>query len=358
MPYIAHVTTAFPDNYYEQDVMIESLKKVWSKKYFNLDRLEEFHKNVLVGGRSLALPLEKYFELEGFQSKNDHWIEVATTLGEKLLTKMFDETSLSAKDIQAFYSTTITGIAVPSLEARLMNKFPFSPDVKRTPMMGLGCLAGAAGINRVADYLKAYPDQAALFISVELCSLTIQFKDLSIPNIISTGLFGDGGAAVLMVGDDHPLAEKSPLKWLSGKSHFFPDTERVMGWDMVDEGFKIVLNKAVPQITSEHMPALVEQFLGESKLEQKDLSFYVAHPGGPKVLQAMEKALNLNNGELELSWKGLQEQGNMSSSSVLFVLKETLKKKNLNKGQRGLMLAMGPAFCAELSLVESMGVSK
>ena len=349
MSYLVDIQTAFPKNYYSQDELIQSLKGLWEEKFFNPARLEEFHRNVLVGGRHLALPLEDYSQLSGFGQKNDAWLEVAVDLAEQSVTSLLEVNGLVPRDISLIASTTVTGIAVPSLEARLMNRIPFASDTKRMPLFGLGCLAGAAGLNRVFDYLEGHPKEAAIFISVELCSLTLQPDDFSVANIVSTGLFGDGGAAVLMVGRDHPLAARAKMKWRAGLSRFFEDTQRVMGWDVVDSGFKIVLSKHVPQITREHLPGMIADILDSNGLAPQDISFHMAHPGGPKVLEAMEECMGLSKGELSISWDSLKRYGNMSSTSVLFITKETMKAKH-KFGSFGLMAAMGPAFCAELGL--------
>lgn len=353
MPYIHSVSCSLPPHYYDQETLIATLKSFWEKKYFNPGRMEEFQRHVGVGGRHLALELEDYKKFTSFSEKNDAWIRVALDVAENAVSKLLKNAEMGPEEIHFLSSNTITGIAVPSLDARLMNRIPFSPRTKRLPLLGLGCLAGVAGINRVADYLKGHPKEAAIFFSVELCSLTFQFEDLSIANIISTGLFGDGGAAVLMLGDDHPKASEAPFKWLASQSVFFPNTERVMGWDMVDTGFKIVLSKDVPEFSSKNVPHELDLFLKELHLTPQDLNFYLIHPGGPKVLQGLEKALNLQPDDLRYTWQGLKDYGNMSSVSVLFVLQEYMR--NLPpKDSLGLMLSLGPAFCAELGLVKCM----
>ena len=353
MPYIHSVSCAFPPNYYDQETLIQALKDRWSSKFFNPARLETFHRNVLVGGRHLALPLEEYDTLQGFGSHNDAWIRVAVEVAEKATNDLLTTANITPSDIQMIASSTVTGICVPSLEARLMNKIKFPTKTKRLPIFGLGCLAGVAGINRVCDYLIGHPKEAVVFISVELCSLTLQRQDLSIPNIVSSGLFGDGGAAVLLLGDEHPLAQEAPLRVHSWKSAFFRDTERIMGWDMVDTGFKVVLSNKVPHIVSEELPGEVAVFLEESDVESSAIDFYVAHPGGPKVLKAMENALQLKEDDLKHSWDCLAKHGNMSSVSVLFVL-EALLKELPPKDAWGIMTAMGPAFCAELGLLQCL----
>jgi alkylresorcinol/alkylpyrone synthase len=213
-------------------------------------------------------------------------------------------------------------------------------------------VGGAAGIARVADYLQGHPDEAAILLSVELCSLTFQLDDLSLANVIATGLFGDGAAAVLMVGQAHPLAAAGQPQVVASRSLFFPDTEGVMGWDITDRGFKVILSAAVPEIARTHLRPAITSFLAERYLSLQDISHWIAHPGGPKVIQAMTEGLDLPVAALQLSRESLAQIGNVSSASVLIVLKETLARYQPPPGTYGLMIAMGPAFCAELVLLK------
>mgnify|MGYP001432221858 CR=1 FL=1 len=194
MPHILAVQTALPDHFYDQDALIEALMARWGQRYANPERIARFQRNVLVGGRHLALPMERYDTLSGFGDHNDAWIEVAVPLATRAVDGALKQAGLDASEIDLIASTTVTGLAVPSLEARVMNRLPFGANPRRLPIFGLGCLAGAAGINRVSDLLRADPKAAAVFVSVELCSLTLQKEDLSIANIVASGLFGDGGA--------------------------------------------------------------------------------------------------------------------------------------------------------------------
>lgn len=353
MGYLVDVKMAFPEHYYSQEEIITAMKEQWEPGSRNEARLGDFHRNVQVAGRYLSLPLPRYFELDSLKDKNEVWLETALEVLTAAATEVLQENDMKPSDISLIVSTSSTGIAVPSLEARLMNKLPFREDTKRMPLFGLGCLGGAAGLNRAFEYLKAHPKEAALFLSVELCSLTLQLKDSSVANLISTGLFSDGGGAVVLVGEEHPMREKAKLKWMGGFSRFFPDTERYMGWDVVSEGFKIILSGGIPEIALNKLPLMLDDFLKMYELKREDLSFFLAHPGGPKVLEAMEEAFQLRKNELAQSWDSLNEVGNMSSASVLLVTKETLKKK-LSKGSLGLMAAMGPAFCAEMALYKAV----
>jgi alkylresorcinol/alkylpyrone synthase len=245
-------------------------------------------------------------------------------------------------------TVTVTGVATPSLDARLMNRLGLPPRVKRVPIFGLGCVAGTAGIARAADYVRAFPDHVVVLLSVELCSLTLQRKDLSIPNLIASGLFGDGAAAAVVVGEDRPASGPDIL---DSRSIFYPDSEDVMGWDISEEGFRIVLSADVPGVVRRHLRDDVDAFLAAHDLCRDDVSVWVSHPGGPKVLEAMQETLELSPEALELAWHSLREVGNLSSTSVLLVLQDTLEKKAPDPGSYGVMLAMGPGFCSELVLL-------
>lgn len=346
---IAAVGRALPPHFYDQETLLAALKKRWALRYLNLERLERLHQNVLVGGRHLALPIEEYDALTTWGRANDAWIRVAQEVGEVAVRDALGRAGLSTDDIDALLFVTVTGVATPSIDARLMNRLALPPDVKRMPIFGLGCVAGAAGIARAADYVRAYPDQVALLLSVELCSLTLQREDLSIPNLIASGLFGDGAAAVLVVGDER---EAAGPRIVASRSIFYRDSERVMGWDISEDGFRIVLSADVPQVVRDHLREDVDAFLAEHGLTRKEIASWVCHPGGPKVLEAMEETLELPEGALAVTWKSLREVGNLSSTSVLLVLADTLEAHRPPPGSYGMLLAMGPGFCSELVLLE------
>jgi alkylresorcinol/alkylpyrone synthase len=243
----------------------------------------------------------------------------------------------------------VTGVAAPSLDARLMNRLSLPRRVKRLPVFGLGCVAGAAGIARAADYVKAYPRDVMVLLSVELCSLTLQRQDLSVANLISSGLFGDGAAAVVVVGGERAAAGP---RVRASRSVFYPDSEHVMGWDISERGFQVVLSPGVPEVVRQNLCQDVDGFLAEHGLTRQDISSWVAHPGGPKVLEAMQESLALPEGALDVTWRSLREVGNLSSTSVLLVLAETMEKHRPAAGSPVLLLALGPGFCCELVLLE------
>ena len=353
---ILSVATAHPPHRYEQEELIAAFEESWAQQHHNVRRVAQLHKAVQVGGRWLALPMEQYHGLT-FGEANAAFIEVGTDVAADAVRAALDASGLHASDVDHVLFTSVTGIAAPSIDARLVNRLGLRPDVKRVPMFGLGCVAGAAGIARLSDYLRAWPDQVAVLVSVELCSLTLQRQDLSIANLIASGLFGDGGAAVVAVGAErarrmgHKPGTGGP-RVLATRSRFYPDTERVMGWDIGQTGFKIVLSPEVPDMVHRFMGADLKAFLADQDLPREAVRSWVCHPGGPKVLLAFEDALGLTRDDVQLTWDSLREVGNLSSASVLHVLKDTIEQRRPGAGTHGMMLAMGPGFCSEFVLLE------
>jgi alkylresorcinol/alkylpyrone synthase len=352
---IAAVGSAFPPHLYDQETLLAAFKRHWEKRYFNADRIERLHRNVLVGSRHLALPIEEYERLDGFGDANSAWIRVAEEVGGEAVAHALERASLGPRDIDALYFVTVTGVATPSIDARLVERLGLRPDVKRIPIFGLGCVAGAAGISRAADYTVGHPDGVAVLLSVELCSLTLQRDDLSIANLIASGLFGDGAAAAVVAGPERASPQEPPgPAILATRSVFYPGTERVMGWDVRSSGFQIVLSAEVPEVVEGHLRADVDAFLAEQGLSRADIDSWVCHPGGPKVLEAMARAIEAPEGALDLTWQSLAEVGNLSSTSVLLVLEATMADREGRRpvrGSYGMLLAMGPGFCSELVLL-------
>lgn len=295
------------------------------------------------------MPLEKYTDLGGFGNRNGFYLEAMLSTLEKAVLGLQEKTGFDWKDLAVVVSNTITGVAVPSLDARLMNRLPIPRDVQRTPILGLGCMGGISSLNRANALLKACPDKLALVLAAEACSLTFQLTDATMANLVATCLFGDGTAAVLLAGDEHPLSKNAPLEILGGASSFYPETERVMGWDMVDTGFKIVLSGNVPEIVKQFVKKDVDAFLAKHNLDLSAVNSLISHPGGPKVLVALSEELGKPTALFQHSWDSLREQGNLSSVSVLNVLERHLQKKTLGS-EYALGLAMGPAFNSELTL--------
>lgn len=345
---IASVASAFPKNYYKQEVVVEALKNHWRTRLPNADILDRLDESMKVEGRYAVESIEFYENMTTWGEANNTWIEHALELGEKALCRAVQKAGLEPKDLSAIFVTSVTGIAAPSIDARLVNRMGLSPNIKRVPIFGLGCVAGAAGISRAADYVRGYPGQAAALLSVELCSLTLQKKDLSMAHLISSLLFGDGAAATVVVGSE---VECSGPEIVATKSIFYPNTERVMGWDISEQGFRIVLSPEVPDTVIKHLGGDVDEFLGEQGLKRSDIKSWIMHTGGPKVLEATAIALGLTEKDLAASWNCLKKVGNISSTSVLLVLEDVYTHRRPEPGALCILAAMGPGFCSELVLL-------
>ena len=350
-PALAAIGRVLPDHYYDSATLSSALWAAWSGSDHERARYERIHRAAGVRGRHLALPLDAYRELQSFAASNAAWMRAASDLGTDAVVRALALAGLEPRDVDHIFFNTVTGIASPSIDVKVINRLGMRPDVKRTPLFGLGCVGGAAGTARAADYLRAYPDHVAILLSVELCSLTLQLHDRSIANVIATALFGDGAAAVVLTGGSRAQAPSGP-RVIASRSLFFPDTEELMGWEIEDTGFRVVLTGGIPDLIRTSLRAAADAFLAEHGLARSGVRHWLAHTGGPKVLRAMEEALELPADALARSWRSLAQVGNLSSASVLFVAGDFLDADVAEPGDVGLMLSMGPGFCGELVLLQ------
>jgi alkylresorcinol/alkylpyrone synthase len=345
---IVSVGSAFPANLYPQRDITGAIKAYWGDSLEHPEVLERLHSRTGVNQRYLSFPIDQYERFATFGQTNAAWLEVAGELGEQAIDQALERAGLARRDLSALYVVSITGVASPSLDARLINRMGLRPSIKRTPIFGVGCVGGALGLTRVADYVRAYPDEVAVLLSVELCSLTIQREDRSTVNMIALGLFSDGAAAAIVAGADRD--EVGPAV-INCRSTFYPNTERIMGWDISEEGFAIVLSPELPQLLKQRLAGDVDAFLADNGLTREDIGSWVVHPGGPKVLQAIEASLGLCRKELAVSWESLAQFGNFSSGSVLKVMEMTMESRRPAPGTLGLIMALGPGFCSEMLLI-------
>ena len=315
--------------------------------------MRRIHAGCGVDHRHLALPLADYTALADFGQANDAFIEAAVDLGAEALSNALEAAGIEPTQVDIIISTTITGLAVPSLEARIAQRLGLRPDVVRLPIVGLGCMAGAAGTARLHDLLAGRPEGVAALVSVELCSLTVQRGDHSSANLVASGLFGDGAGAIVATGSRHRAAQGVPApRVVASMSKQYPGTAHVMGWDVRASGLRIVLGAEVPELVRDNVGGDVAAFLGKHGLGIADVGWWVCHPGGPKVIDSLAETLGLPREALDLTTQSLRQVGNLSSASVLHILRAALDRRPA-PGSFGVMMAMGPGFSLELVLLEA-----
>ena len=344
---ILAVEPVLPAHRHHQEDISEQLAPLLTEPGPRRQLLHRLHRASGVATRHLALPLESYAGLDSFDAANAAFVEVGLDLAERAVKGALDGAGLAPDDVDFLLFTTVTGVAAPSLDALLVPRAGLRHDVKRMPSFGLGCVAGAAGLARVDDYLAGHPDEVGLLVSVELCSLTLQQRDTSTANLVATGLFGDGASAVVLVGA-HRAAASPGWDVVRTGSRLYPGTTDALGWDVGASGLRIVLSAGLPEVLAAHLGEDVHAFLApHGGVEGVDR--WVVHAGGPKVLQAVSQSLGLPEGALRASWDSLAAVGNLSSSSVLHVLADT----PCEAGERALVLGVGPGVSTELVLLRA-----
>jgi alkylresorcinol/alkylpyrone synthase len=348
------VAPVLPEHRYSQADITDAFLSVCLDGGSTFEALvRRLHTSAQVEFRHLAFPLDHYAKLDTFAAANDAFLDAATSLGATAVSGALDAAGLTPRDVDVIVSTTVTGIAVPSLEARIAAVLGMPEDVRRIPLFGLGCAGGAAGVARLDDHLRAHPEQVGVLVSVELCSLTTQRGHTAVPHLVASALFGDGAAAVVAVGDRHPLHATAPGPVVTDTaSVMYADSERAMGWDVGEWGLRIVLDADVPGLVESHLGGDVSGFLARHQLDPAAIDPWICHPGGPKVLQAVESALSLTDGELAVTWASLRAIGNLSSASVLHVLADTWQQRPPDGGRHAVLMAMGPGFASELVLLD------
>ncbi len=350
MSRIVAVAPALPEHVYPQSEITAELSDIITNDRTQRAVMSRFHQASGIGHRHTVLPLEQYRELRSFEQANDIWIREGTALAARAVTAALATAGIAADQVDYLLFTSVTGIAAPSIDARLVPVLGLRQNIKRMPSFGLGCVAGAAGLARVHDYLLGHPDEIALLVSVELCSLTLQRDDDSVANFVASGLFGDGAAAVLVAGSRRAVELGLPgPEIIATRSELYPDSESVIGWDIGGTGFRIMLTAAVSDTIDANVGDDVRGLLADHALEPDDVGAWIAHPGGPKVLEAFEHGLNLTHEELAASWRSLDAVGNLSSSSVLHVLSDVLDQP---VGTHGMLFALGPGVTSEFVLLK------
>jgi alkylresorcinol/alkylpyrone synthase len=347
---IAAVRTALPPHRHRQAELTGAMAAISAVEPAQRTLLERLHANSGVDTRHTVLPLMAYRGLDGLGSTNDLYIEHATALADRALRSALQAAGLAAGDLDLLIVTSVTGVAVPSLDARLIPRLGLRPDIKRLPIFGLGCVAGAAGLARLHDYLRGWPQHTAALVAVELCSLTVPAALPTTGDLVVSGLFGDGAVALVAAGDQVIPAPDGP-QVVASRSEVYPDSGDVLAWRLGAGGFRIVLTAELSDVVTRHLKSSVSAFLAAHGLTTADITGWVCHPGGPRVIDAVQQSLGLPASALEVTRRSLAEVGNMSSASVLHVLQETIRTGRPAPGSAGLLVGLGPGVSVEMVLL-------
>jgi alkylresorcinol/alkylpyrone synthase len=343
-PRLGSLASAVPPHVLHQDEVVAGATRLFAGAFGDWSRFTPVYANAEIKTRYSCVPIDWYQEPHGFGERNSLFLRNAVALLEQAITGALTEAGLSPADIDGIVTVSSSGIATPSLDALLMERLPFRRDLQRLPIFGLGCAGGVLGLSRAAQMARAEPAKRYLFCVVELCGLTFRQGDRSKSNVVATALFGDGAAAAVVgCGEDGPAL-------VAAAEHTWPASLDIMGWDVRDDGLAVVFSRDIPTWVRRYMGEPAATFLASQKLTFDDIDRFIAHPGGAKVLDALEECFGLSHGGLEDSRETLRDYGNMSAATVMFVL-----RRALNKGARGRMLlsTLGPGFTAGFLLLDA-----
>ncbi|MDP8947699.1 MAG: stilbene synthase [Actinomycetota bacterium] len=340
-PRILSVATALPPYRIGQGEVKEFARGMFSEAHGDFERLLKVFDNTNIDGRYFCVPPTWFARARSFREKNALYVEHALELSEKAARRALDRAGAQPEDVGAIFFVSTTGLSTPSLDSKLIFRLGLSEHTRRLPIWGLGCAAGVAGLARTADHARLYPGELSLLVAVELCGLTFQRGDLTKANLVATSLFADGAAAAL-VGSS---AEGPEL--IGSHSTTWPETEDVMGWDLVETGFKVKISRSIPSLVRRRISENLLSACTSASISPEEIAHYLIHPGGTRVLDALEEVLGLEPGGLVLPREVLRECGNMSSVTVMFVLERFLHGREFVTGEHGVLSALGPGFSAE-----------
>lgn len=349
MPRIQAVGCALPPHRLTQSQIREFVKARFADSSLPIDKLLDVFVNAEIEERYFSVPIDWYREERSFEDKNQVYIDSCNSLGVECANRCLESAGTTPEQIDYIIFVSTTGLATPSIDARLINLLGMRSNIRRTPVWGLGCAGGAAGISQAYHYLLGHPRERVLLVAIELCGLTFQQNDYSRSNFVATALFGEGAAAVLLSGDEIPTPG---VEIVGTRSTFWPDSLDIMGWNLMNSGLQVVFSQSIPHIVETRARQNIESFLQEHDLGLPDINYLIIHPGGAKVIEAYHRALQCENGALDICRDVLRRYGNMSAVTVLFVLEEHLRRYELGTGKLGLVSALGPGFCAENLLIK------
>lgn len=357
MPRILSVSTINPPFIVKQTEAVQLTRSLFKNRFQDIERLLTVFENGEIHKRHLCMPLEWFEQNHDFEERNHLFTEHAVNFGVQAIEQCLSNLSTLSREIHpseidAIFYVSSSGISTPSIEARIMNVLPFNENTKRIPIWGLGCAGGAAGLSRAYEYCLAYPQANVLVLSIELCSLTFQKDDYTKSNLVGASLFADGIACALLSGKDSTIqTSKSVPQIIGTSSKFMPNSEDVMGWQVKNNGLHVIFSRSIPRIITKWLGPVVHEFLNTYDLTSEDMTHFIAHPGGKKVLTAYEDAMHFAQSKTSISREILNEHGNMSSPTILYVLKRFMENET-QPNELGLMAALGPGFSGELLLLQ------
>ena len=316
------------------------------------ERLLSVYETAGVETRASVVPIEEVFHPKDFETQNRTYREIACSAGTDVARRALQASGLSPAEIGLIVSVSCTGFMIPAVDAHVAEALGLGPRLARLPITESGCAGGVVGLARATDYLTAHPESAAIVLALEFASLTFQRWDRSATNVVSTAIFGDGGAAVVLVGDKHPRAAEARVRVRDAESLFFPETTHLMGFELRNTGLQIVLDRGIAPFVRRTIVPTVEGFLKARGLTREAVSHFILHPGGRRVIEVMAERLGLGPRDLAATEAVLSEHGNMSSVTILFVLDEMIRAGGLRCGEKGILGAFGPGFGAEFALLE------
>jgi alkylresorcinol/alkylpyrone synthase len=345
---IVSVSTAVPERFLTVDETVKHALDVFGATTRGREHIDQIIRRCEIDKRHFALSVDEIVKPRSLTETSALYREHAMRLAMRVVPDALAKAGMHPRDIDHIVTVSCTGILIPSLDALLMNALPFRADCRRTPITELGCAAGAVGLTRAAEHIRSRPGENVLVIAVELSSLTFQRQDGSLTNLVASVLFADGAAAAVISGRP---GGKGP-RIIDSRSHLFPDTEHIMGFELQDGGLHIRLDRELAPLLERELSPALEDLLAPHRMTSNDLSFYVLHPGGRRLLEVMEEQMGIDRGATKASWDVLREYGNMSSATVLFVLEETLRRPPPPPGAYGLLAAFGPGFSSEMLLLQ------
>jgi alkylresorcinol/alkylpyrone synthase len=339
-----------PPYRYDQDVVTG-----WVEEWLRNDetaRLTSVYNTAGVKRRASVVPIEEVFRPGDFERQNDRYADIARRAGTDVVRRALSTAEIEPGEVELIVSVSCTGFMIPAVDACVADALGMGPRLVRLPITESGCAGGVVALARARDYLVAHPRAVAVVLALEFASLTFQRWDHSAANVVSTAIFGDGGAALVLVGAEHPRAKTGVARILDAGSVFFPGTTHLMGFHLRNQGLQIVLDRALAPFVRREVVCAVGRFLDACGLTRDDVTRWILHPGGRRIIEVMADRLALTEEDLAPTEAVLSEHGNMSSVTVLFVLDEMLRAARPRRGELGVLGAFGPGFGAEFALLE------